>query len=313
MSNLSNKTVLVTGAHGFLGRHTARTLAQMGCEVIGIGHGDWAPETWRRWGISEWHACEVSLENMLVYAREPAAIFHFAGSGAVGFSLTHPAQDYKRTVEGTLHVLEFIRLHASGARLIYPSSAGVYGCVESLPITEDFPLAPVSPYGVHKKMTEDLIRSYSRHFGVSSAIIRFFSVYGPELRKQLLWDACRKAKRLLTTFPGTGQETRDWLHVSDAASLAFAAMNHASTECPIVNGGFGVSATVRDVLDHVFSLVQPGARIDFSGQARPGDPRDYRADITRARSFGWQPAVDWRSGIRDYVEWFLGDAENKVS
>jgi UDP-glucose 4-epimerase len=300
---MASKLALVTGAYGFLGRHVARHFASLGWEVVGLGHGGWSPEDWRQWGLAEWHPCDITMENLLVYGREPEAIMHCAGSGNVGFSMTHPAQDFKRTVEGTLHVLEFMRLHAPDAKLVYPSSAAVYGHAETMPISEDAPLSPVSPYGVHKRIAEELCRSYGKHFGVASAVIRFFSVYGRELRKQLIADACRKAMVGDTVFPGTGKETRDWLHSSDAVALCHAALAAASAESPVVNGGCGEPVSVREVLTLVFSLLRPEAVIQFTGHSRAGDPRDYRAAISKARALNWSPQTDWKDGVRDYVEW----------
>jgi UDP-glucose 4-epimerase len=298
------KTVLITGGYGFIGRYTAHFFSGRGWNVIGLGHGDWSTNEWRNWGIREWHTCDITLDSLLTYAGIPDVIVHCAGSGTVGFSVAHPFQDHQRTVVTTLNVLEFTRLHAPGARVIYPSSTAVYGMVVKQPISEVTELNPASPYGVHKKQAEDLCRSYARHFGVSTAIVRLFSVYGIELRKQLLWEACSKICNDETTFGGTGQETRDWLHVNDAASLLFEAGKHASSECPAVNGGSGISVTVYDVIATIFSCFGRTDLPVFNGMMRPGNPVHYRADITRAREWGWEPEINWRVGIEEYVAWF---------
>ena len=105
-------------------------------------------------------------------------------------------------------VLEFSRLHAPDARIVLPSSAAVYGAVERTPIEEIDVLRPVTPYGAHKKIAEDLCASFGRYCGVKSAVVRLFSVYGPELRKQLLWDASWRVSRNENGFFGTGRELR---------------------------------------------------------------------------------------------------------
>lgn len=300
------KTVLVTGAYGFIGRYVARKLAHDGCHVIGLGHGSWAREEWRTWGIAEWHSADITLETLITYAGEPDVIVHCAGSGSVGFSMTHPYQDFQRTVATTLAVLEFARLYAPQARVAYPSSAGVYGMVQKLPIVETDPLSPASPYGVHKCLAEDLCQSYAKHFGIAVAVVRLFSVYGVGLRKQLLWDASQKIMRGEHSFFGTGEEIRDWLHVEDAASLLITAAAHASKECPIVNGGSGLGITVREVLTELFACFERADAPNFSGTVRSGDPAGYVADISRARHWGWQPSMDWKDGLHDYAAWFRG-------
>jgi UDP-glucose 4-epimerase len=301
-------TVLVTGAYGFVGRNVAKQFAGAGWTVVGIGHGSWARAEWRQWGISEWHTADITIDALLTYAGSPDVIVHCAGSGSVGFSLTHPQQDFERTVDTTVAVLEFVRLHAPHARVVYPSSAGVYGVAAKLPIVESDPLAPVSPYGVHKKIAEEVCCSYAQYFGVSVAIVRLFSVYGIGLRKQLLWDACTKIHSGENVFFGGGLETRDWLHIDDAASLLMSASQHSSITCPIVNGGAGLGVSVRDLLSELFICFDRNYAPQFSGVSRGGDPLHYIADISSLDSWGWHPKTPWQEGVREYAEWFKKDA-----
>lgn len=305
---MNTGTVLITGAYGFIGRHVARLYGEKGWKVTGMGHGDWSRKEWNDWNIAEWHTCDITLESLLTYAGEPDVIVHCAGGGSVGFSVSHPFQDYQRTVETTAHVLEFVRLHAPRAVIVYPSSAGVYGITTKLPIAEDSLLGPVSPYGVHKKIAEDLLRCYGRHFGVSSAIVRLFSVYGEGLRKQLLWDSCNKVSNGEYRFYGTGNETRDLLHIADAAALLYRVADHASESCPVYNGGAGKGIRVHDIVEEIFKCYSSPSRPEFTGEIRPGDPTHYEADINGALSLGWKPTVSWQTGVRKYVEWFKSGA-----
>ena len=298
------KTALVTGAFGFLGRHVARQLTRDDWRVIGLGHGSWTRDEWDDWGIAEWHRGDVTLETLITYASEPDLILHCAGSGSVGFSMTHPYQDFQRTVTTTLAVLEYARFCAPRTRIAYPSSAGVYGTVQKLPITETDPLTPSSPYGVHKRVVEELCASYAKHFGIHVALVRLFSVYGAGLRKQLLWDASRKIFGGKNGFFGTGEEIRDWLHVKDAASLLITAAGRSSTECPIVNGGSGVGVSVREILMELFACFGSQDPPVFFGTSRSGDPSGYVADISMAEGWGWRPTVCRHEGVREYAEWF---------
>ena len=225
---MTEKHAIVTGASGFLGRHVAKVFSENGFHVTGLGHGAWSRNEWQAWGLSEWHVCDITIGNLSTYVDQPDVIIHCAGSGSVGYSMTHPMQDFEKTVTTSLSVLEFLRLHFPETSFIYPSSAAVYGIVEKLPIRESAPLNPISPYGVHKRIVEEICSSYSNHFRIPIAIARFFSIYGPPLRKQLLWDTCRKVTKNDLTFYGTGKEVRDWIHVSDAARLLLTLTHRAS-------------------------------------------------------------------------------------
>jgi UDP-glucose 4-epimerase len=247
-------------------------------------------------------------------AERPHAILHFAGGGSVGYSIANPLEDFERTVRSTAHVLEYVRKFSPDTRIIYASSASVYGAVNNLPISETSPRSPISPYGAHKAMAEQLIELYAWRFRVSAAVVRFFSVYGTGLRKQLLWDGCRKLVDGGMTFMGTGREVRDWLHVEDAAKLMVMAVEEATFECPIVNGGTGIGVCVRDILTELASnLSSPPEGVQFSGAERVGDPPAFVADISLAAHWGWQPFVPWRDGVAEYAGWWKETEPSRVS
>jgi UDP-glucose 4-epimerase len=268
----------------------------------------WEGSQSRQWGIAEWHSADIALDTLLACER-PDLIVHCAGSGSVSFSIEHPLEDHQRNVATTAAVLEFARTRAPAASVVLLSSAAVYGQSALVPTPETAPLEPVSPYGFNKRAAEDLCRLYATQFGLACAVVRLFSVYGSGLRKQVLWDACRKLSgNGSPRFYGTGREKRDWLHVHDAATLIEVAGKRADKTCPVVNGGTGEATTLRDLLDHVFRLLDGREAPVFTGEARPGDPGQYCADIRVAQSWGWRPTVGWRDGVKEYVDWFLRGA-----
>ncbi|NIO39754.1 MAG: NAD-dependent epimerase/dehydratase family protein [Burkholderiales bacterium] len=296
---------MITGAHGFIGRHVARHMAAMGYTVSGIGHGEWVPEKSKSWGIVNWITADVGLEPLLASGVAPDAVIHCAGSGSVGFANEKPHEDFLRNVGTTAAVLEFMRQRVPEAALVLTSSAAVYGNVTRLPIVETAETQPVSVYGAHKLIAEKLCVAHARLFGTRVAIVRLFSVYGDGLRKQLLWDACRKIRQGETVFAGTGQEQRDWLHVSDAAVLLALAADNASAMCPVVNGGTGKGTHVEEIVRRCFTFSAGAMTPTFSGAGRPGDPPGQVADITRARAWGWSPKVSCDDGVAEYLKWFF--------
>ena len=296
---------LVTGAHGFIGRHVARHLAAGGAEVTGIGHGDWMSKQWQSWGIANWINTDIKLQPLLASGVAPDTVIHCAGSGSVGFANEKPHDDFLRNVATTAAVLEFMRQRVPDASLVLTSSAAVYGYAARLPIAETAETEPVSIYGAHKLIAEQLCTLNARLFGTRVAIVRLFSVYGSGLRKQLLWDACGKIQRGELAFAGTGQEQRDWLHVSDAAGLLALAAENASAICPVVNGGTGVGTRVEEIVKRVSALSGKAMTPTFSGTRRPGDPPGQVADISRARSWNWSPNMSCEDGVAEYVRWFF--------
>ena len=306
--------VLITGARGFIGRHAALTFAARGDTVAGLGHGAWTEAEHLAAGLALWRNGEVSHANLDAVAAAlgpPDAVVHLAGGSAVGPSFAQPAEDLHRSVSAAAALAEWARMRAPGSALVMASSAAVYGAGHEGPISEACPSTPFSPYGYHKRMAELLLQSYAHNFGLRVAVVRFFSVYGPGLRKQLLWDACTK---LLAAPPalalgGTGHELRDWLHVADASRLLAAAVDAASDACPLLNGGTGVGTAVRDIATTLAShWGVPQLPVGFSGQSRAGDPHSLVADVRAMAALGGLPQVAWRDGLAEYVAWFKAQA-----
>jgi UDP-glucose 4-epimerase len=298
-------SVLVTGGYGFLGRAVARRFQQQGYRVLGIGHGRWAPEEAHAHGFSFWLDAGVTLSSLMTLREPLDLIVHCGGNGSVGFSLTNPLEDFYKTVQGTADLLEFMRLTSSRALLVYPSSAAVYGSKPDRPIKESDSLAPISPYGVHKKVVEELLASYSQSYGIRVAVVRFFSIYGPGLTKQLLWDASmrlRAAKEEPAVFWGTGEETRDWINSEDAAALMFV-VSQTTEPFTMINGGSGRRVTVKDTLTLLNNALNTGSSFVFNQLVREGDPRFYHADMERARALNWTTKVSLESGIEIYSNW----------
>jgi UDP-glucose 4-epimerase len=301
------QTVFVTGAAGFIGRHVSRELAQQGWRVIGIGHGDWQLEDVRSWGLSAWKQETISLETLEALALkegEPTALIHCAGSSGVPFSLSQPREDFLRTVASSVEILEFARRRAGVIRVVYPSSAAVYGIAKVSPIREDTPLCPISPYGLHKRMVENLCSAYAFFWNVPVAVIRLFSVYGAGLCKQLLWDACMKAQKKEFIFCGTGCEVRDWIHISDVAKLLAMAIDRASPNCPTVNWGSGQGIQIRSLLEMLGALWDGNLVPIFTGEKRTGDPGCYVADLSNIKAWGLSPQITLEQGIASYIHWF---------
>jgi len=303
-------SVWITGANGFIGRHLARALADAGQTVHGIGHGA-IPDAERQCvGLQSWLNGEIDAANLSSLASAqglPEAIFHLAGGSSVGFSIAQPFEDFSRTVVSTARLLEWLRGVAPDRRLIVASSAAVYGTGRDGPISEDTTPAPMSPYGQHKRIAEHLCESFAATFGIRSVVARLFSVYGPHLRKQLLWDVCTRLEQGDETLVlgGTGSEMRDWTDVRDIVRLLTRLREWPQPQ-PfwVINGGAGRGTSVAEVVATLVRHWGNDVTVRYSGNARAGDPSSLIADdkVLRRLNFDWQVPID--KGIADYVAWF---------
>jgi UDP-glucose 4-epimerase len=294
------RTALVTGAAGFIGSSLVRSLASAGYRVYGLDRT--TPDKVLRARVTEWSVGDLS-QGAPVDLPAADEVYHCAGSGMVGPSFGDPAADFRANVATTASLVAWMA-GQRGARLVLVSSAAVYGVQPAMPIDETAPLNPTSPYGVHKRLAERQVRDYARNFGFDAVVVRLFSVYGPGLRKQLLWEASAKLLQGTPSFGGDGSEERDWIHVDDAAQLLMKAAAVATSDCPTYNGGTGTSTTVRDVLGLLARKLGCVDSLRFSGETRRGDPPALVASVAAARGIGWAPKVALAEGIAQYANWF---------
>lgn len=310
MSRGRGLTLWVTGARGFLGRHVAREFSSHGYTVEGTGRSEWVDHD--EWGLRTWISAPVSFdsfERLRKVSGLPDLLFHAAGTGTVGASESDPQSSYEDTVESTRSTLDWLQANSPDTILIYPSSCATYGVAES-PTPESARRSPISTYGKHKLEVEELCAK-SQKLGLRYGIIRYFSVYGAGLRKQLLWDLARKARTSgSVTLGGTGSEKRDFLHVSDAARLARIVSEHLldqSTSTITLNGGTGRATTIQRVAELMIEALPYPAQLHFNQVMRPGDPTIYEADTTMATSLGFIPARTIEVGVSEYADWVVNE------
>ena len=301
--------VWITGAQGFIGRHLSLFLADLGHQVSGLGHGSCPQEVGAKQGLQFWLNGDLEAHNFQQLVKSsgvPDVIYHLAGGSSVGLSIQTPAEDFRRSVASTSSLLEWIRVSAPETRLVITSSAAVYGNTSIDQIPEQGHYTPYSPYGFHKRAAELLCESYSQAYGMQIAIVRLFSVYGPGLRKQLLWDFCSKLLKAPSkiTLHGTGNEIRDWFYVEDVARMLTAASSVSADSPFIINGGTGKGTCVREVVDRICKIANCNPKIEFNGNQREGDPFSLVADTCKSAELNFEPNFALDIGLEKYVHWF---------
>jgi UDP-glucose 4-epimerase len=303
---MDQKRIIVTGVNGFLGGAIARQLANH-YAVFGIGT---APQD-DDFAAGHYTSLRMPDDELFYLVRQinPDAFVHCAGGASVQASFEDPERDFQNGPVLTLHVLEALRRANSSATLIFPSSAAVYGNPKQLPIRETDLLQPISPYGCHKEISETLILDYARLYKIHYLILRIFSCYGPGLKKQLLWDACNKIWDGDFEFYGTGEETRDFVYVSDVSDFIVTMLDDRLSGS-IVNIANGCQITIKDIVHQIISLAKKTATPCFKGLARNGDPLHWEASIDLAGSLGFKPHVSFAEGIGNYYRWFCAAQES---
>ncbi len=303
------KRIWVTGGRGFIGSHLIRFLLTQEYLVSTIGHGAYTSDEAAQIGLEGWIDGSVSKSNfdqLASVSGVPDLIVHLAGGSSVGKSITQPNEDFERSVISTLQALDWIRQSRRSIGLVFVSSAAVYGTNHCSNIREEDHGIPFSPYGSHKLIAEELCRSYGRNYGISSCVIRPFSVFGPNLRKQLVFDLCgrlRKEQSFLS-LDGTGSEQRDWIHISDLVRLIAMSFDWTSSAAEAFNAGNGIGVTTRELSEAVHEAWCGFSNVKFTNVIRPGDPHYLVANPEKILSKGFQSGVHWRDGIRNVVLYY---------
>lgn len=272
-----NNPVLITGVTGFIGGSLARRFMQLGIAVTGLvrreAHGLPFPVRITGYAVEELAA--------LISELKPATIIHAAGSSSVGLSLTQPSHDFNDSVTLFQRLLEAIRISGERPRVVFLSSAAVYGNPVTLPVSESEPLAPISPYGYHKVMGETIAREYSACFGIPTLIVRLFSLFGPSQRRLLLWEIFKQFReRNEVVLQGTGEEMRDYIHIDDLADLLVDLLPRIGKKQLTINIASGKGVTVKEVATSIGKILESENPVIFTGKTRQGDPRFWQADVS---------------------------------
>ena len=307
-------TVLVTGGAGFIGSNIVNLLVEEGHDVTVLdnllsGHRvNLKPFPQAR--FVEGDIRDEAVVDEVVNGVD--VLFHLAASVGNKRSIEHPLLDSEINVMGTLRLLEAARRHGV-RKFVFSSSAGIFGELKTLPIREDHPCEPDSPYGASKLGAEKLCLAYSRLYALEAVCLRYFNVYGVNQRYDAYGNVIPIfAQRLLRGEPltvyGDGEQTRDFVNVRDVAQA-----NYQAGTTPGVQGAFNIASATRITINRLAELMGAAserAPIIVHGAPRAGDVRHSLADISAARAaFGYEPAVGLEEGLAEYLQWAKADSQ----
>lgn len=297
-SPLTDRTVLITGGGGFVGSHLATALVADNTVRVLDDFSDGSRERVPAGAT----VIEGDVRDPTVLAEAMAdadVVFHQAAMVSVAQSVEEPYACQELNTGATVRVLEEAR--RQDARVVFASSAAVYGQPARVPIEEDDPKTPASPYGISKLAADQYVRSYADLYGLETVALRYFNVYGPGQPANeysgvitVFLEQARRDEPL--TVHGEGTQTRDFVHVSDIvrANLVAATTDHVGRA---FNVSAGDSVTIRRLAEIVVEVTGSESTI-VHDDPRPGDIERSRADLTNARAkLGYEPTVQLEEGL----------------
>ena len=307
------RTALVTGASGFIGSHLVDALLERNYRVRGLDN----LQTGNRenldaaWKAEEFEFFEGDIRNEDIVERAVAgtdSVFHLAADISVQGSIDSPSRTTEINCGGTATVIEAAR-DKGVEEFVLASSAAVYGSTTSLPVSEDDPLDPESPYALSKRYGEQLAAQVAERNPMNCVSLRFFNVYGPRQDPGGEYAAVIPAfiERLLDGQPpviyGDGEQSRDFVYVGDVVAGLIAGAER-SPEYSVVNLGCGRRITINELASRLNEVIGTDLEPEY-GPAREGEVRHSGADISRAREvLGFEPAVEFVEGLEETVRYF---------
>jgi len=303
---------LVTGGAGFIGSHLVRGLLDAGHEVRVLDNFS----TGNRSNLAglEIEVVEGELrsyERVHNAVRGAEVVFHLGALGSVPRSVQDPLTSSAVNVEGTLNVLLAAR-DEGVRRVVYSSSSSVYGPRRELPVSEDLPPDPISPYGVAKLAAERYCVSFSRVYeSFESVVVRYFNVFGPRQSPFSQYAAVIPlfmraiANEEPITIYGDGEQRRDFTYVSNVVDGTIRAAEASGASGRIFNVAASAPATVNHVASSIGEALGKPVEKTFE-PPRVGDIRDSWADVSAAREvLGWEPTVGLEDGLRRTIDAFV--------
>ena len=309
----SGRPVLVTGAGGFIGSHLAENLVRAGADVRAfVRYNSRGDHGWLEGSelANEFEVVRGDLTNPEAVAGamdEREVVFHLGALIPIPYSYRHPREFVAANVEGTLNVLEAAR-RTNPARIVHTSTSEVYGTAQRVPIDEEHPLHPQSPYAATKVGADQLALSFQRSFETPVVIVRPFNTYGPrQSGRAVIPTIIAQALSRDVIELGATDPTRDFLFVEDTAAGMMRSGEAEGVEGEVINLGTGTEISVGEVAGRILRQLGKEVPLELDqARLRPADSEVERlvADTRKAqRLLGWQPAVELDEGLRRTIAW----------
>lgn len=302
--------VCVTGGAGFIGSHLVDRLIALGHTVLVIDNLTTGVREFvnPKAVFIEMDVRDANIESIFAYFK-PQVVFHEAAQTMVPASMENPKMDCDVNLLGLVNILEASRKHKV-EHFLMPSSAAVYGDLDTLPLTEDMIGKPTSFYGLTKLTGEGYLRIYEQAFGLKTVCFRYSNVYGPRQGDGGEGGVISIFTRLINegqglTIFGDGEQTRDFIYVDDVVEANIKAMNHPELT-GVYNISTNTSTSVNKLVSYFKSISNKDLLVYYEAE-RTGDIRHSRLCNQKAKvDFDFLATVDLERGLRDTISYFKG-------
>ncbi|MCX4181966.1 NAD-dependent epimerase/dehydratase family protein [Enterobacter sp. HSTU-ASh6] len=294
--------IMILGAGGFIGSHLSISFLERGATVHAFGR---SLDTLKLGSKNLIKYESTNIDNQILQKIDsPDYIYFLIGSASVARSIKAPLEDFEQSIPPLLLVLEKLRTSWKESKLIFVSSAAVYGTSANDRTSIKSSLNPVSPYGLNKKISEEYIHYYCEHYSIDAKIIRPFSVYGPQLKKQLIWDVLNKMQRGEHHFFGSGDELRDWIYINDFIKILNNYVSEYNSMDNVVNIGSGNAVSVKKIVSMLYKITNTNASPLFVDGGKEGDPKHLVSDISEQNCLKPFLNTSLEEGLIETVNWF---------
>lgn len=306
--------VLITGVAGFIGSHLAERIHSLGFEVVGLdnfsnGYIENLSNLVKTKSFELIKGDILNLEDLSKAVKSVDTIFHLAAQSSVPKSTEDPVRDFKINVQGTLNVFECAR-KAGVKAVLFASSSTVYGDAV-LPTPEDHPILPISNYGASKAAGEAYCSSYSALYGLKSASLRFYNIFGPKSRQGVMFDLLQKLQKDSKKLEvlGTGEQTKDYLYIDDVMDAILMVAKKGKLYGEAYNIGSGKSYSVKELVTKLLKIrgLTDKTKPFYTGFSWHGDVQKTQADISKLNKLGFTPKVRFDRGISIFVDWYQSE------
>lgn len=292
-------TILILGSEGFIGRHLVKYFSEnkftiLKCDIQNIVNDHY------------YKLDDKKVLDIIFKENNINICINAAGSAHVQKSFDDPLFDFQSNTILHFYTLNAIRKFRPKCKYINLSSAAVYGNPIELPISEQHASNPLSPYGFHKKISEIICQEYFDLYHINTLNVRIFSAYGPGQMKLLFWDTYQKVKKNINLeFFGTGNESRDYIHVYDIAYAIDLLIQNHTFDGGCVNIANGKEIYIKDAIDIFLEVLGHNRTVTFSGEDKIGDPKNWLANIHTLKKYGYAPKYSLIEGLKTYKRWLV--------